>query len=221
MSDADRTLTPEVEKQLPDLLGHLPRPVILQLWGDQEADQRVREAQHLVEALCHRFDNIECHIFPPRANYPFYPVIGAFGVAGEQEIDFGVRLIGLPCGVQITSLIAAIQSVSFRGMTSEAKTRILLKQIRDPVTMELVTSNEDEGGTLMAHQIFNLAVASEQVRSFLIMGDQFPQAVVGYSVRKLPHLVINKRVHVEGVIDEAAVMVHVASALSPNKRQHT
>jgi len=218
MSNYKHLFDSEVEKQLPALLGRLPRPVRLHLWGDGETNERVREAQRLIFALSEQFDTIDHRILPTRANYHYYPVIGAMGLEEDQELDFGVRIIGLPEGVQITSLIAAIQSVSFRGMTSEARTRILLKQIETPVTLELITSKDDEGGTLMAHQLFNMAVSSEQVGSYLIMGDAFPQAVVGYSVKSLPHIVINKRVHVEGIVDEMTLMKHIASAVTANQR---
>jgi alkyl hydroperoxide reductase subunit AhpF len=115
--------------------------------------------------------------------------------------------------VQLTSLLAGIQAVSFRGMTSEPVTRIKIRSLQTEVRLELITSAEDERGSIMAQNLFNLAVISSQIRAFLIMGDQFPTAVTRYSVQYVPHTVINGRVHIEGVYDEAAILKHIAMAI--------
>ncbi len=185
-------------EKLPDFLGKLPEPVRIHVWGDEMASPSEREAAQLVRAISDRFDQISFALLPRRISYNYYPVFGIMWAKEEEAVDFGVRIIGLPAGVQMTSLIAAIQSVAFRGMTSEVKTRILLKGLRADVTLELITSAEDEAGTVMAHRIFNMAVASPYIRSFLIMVDDFPEASVRYSVNRIPHLVINGRVHIEG-----------------------
>ena len=65
----------------------------------------------------------------------------------------------------------------------------------------------------MAQAAFNMAVFSQQVRTFLIMADNFPEAFIRYSVNELPHTVINGRVHVEGVVDEARLLEHIANAV--------
>jgi alkyl hydroperoxide reductase subunit AhpF len=120
----------------------------------------------------------------------------------------------LPVGYQMTSLIAAIQSVSFRGSTSEAKTRIRLHQLQKAVNLELFTTAQDDVGSLMAQAIFNMAVVSAHVRSFLIMKDEFPGAASRYSVRDVPHLVINRRTHIQGLLDEGEILTHIAKTLS-------
>lgn len=201
--------------ELPDILGKLPEPVQLNVWGDPAASQGEREAILLCQTLADHFDQIQFRQLPQRINYPYYPVLGIMGVQDGQEHDYGLRVIGLPTGYQMTSLITAIQAVSFKGMTLEPITRIKLRQLGDQVNFELMTSAEDDGGPLMAKIIFGLAAASSHVRSYLIMSDRFPEANLRYSVKYLPHLVINGRVHVEGVADEEAVLNHLTTAVRP------
>ena len=131
----------------------------------------------------------------------------------EETVDFGLRIIGLPTGYQMTSLITAIQAVAFKGMTSEPFTRIQLAKLERQISLELVTDSEDEGGPVMANQIFNMAFVSSNVKSFLIMGDQFPEAFIRYSVKFVPHVVINERIHVEGVVDEKKLLEEMAKAV--------
>ena len=65
----------------------------------------------------------------------------------------------------------------------------------------------------MTQMIFNMAAANSHVRSFMIMSDQFPDAVMRYSVNYVPHTVVNGRVHVEGIVDEATLLEHIAKAV--------
>jgi alkyl hydroperoxide reductase subunit AhpF len=199
---------------LPEYLAKLPNRILLRVWGDPEASTSEKEAARLATGLADEFDQIEMALLPRRVNYPYYPVLGVFGIDKDEAVDYGVRLIGLPAGVQMTSLIAAIQAVSFGGGTLEAKTRIQLIKLQEDVTLELLSSAEDEAGASMARALFGLAVASSHVRSFLIMADAFPEALWRYSISYLPHLVVNGRVHTDGELNEEMMLRQIALALS-------
>jgi len=217
-SSEESVFDSETWAALPATLEKLPDPVVLKVWCDAEASRRESQAATLCYALAGRFDTILVQILPRRANYPYYPVISVMGKAEREEVDYGVRVIGLPTGYQMTSLIAAIQAVSFRARTLEPLTRIRLsrmtKTLSEDITMELMTAAEDEGGPLMAKILFGLAVASPRLRSYLIMSDQFPEANVRYSVNYIPHTVVNGRIHVQGVVDEESMLRHVAATIN-------
>lgn len=207
----------ETWAQLPDLLGKLPEPVRLHIWGDVEGSLAEAEAVRLAETLSTHFPAITYQLFPRRENYAYYPVIGVMGLEGGEVIDYGVRLVGLPAGYQMTSLIAAIQSVSFRGMTSEALTRIFLHRLQQDVTLEVMAAADVEEAAVVAHMAFNMAVASPRVRTYLVMVDAFPEAIVRHSIRYLPHLIINGRVHISGVFDEKMLVKQITAALQSSK----
>lgn len=198
---------------LPDYLANLPNPVQLRVWGDPQASTGEREAARLAKGLAGGFEQIEMLLLPRRVNYPYYPVIGVFAIENDETTDYGVRLIGLPAGLQMTSLIAAIQAVSFRGVTLEARTRIQLKKLQTDVKLELLSAADDELGTLMAKSVFGLAVASAHIRSYLIMADVFPEAIWRYSANRLPHLVINGRVHADGQLSEEMILQQIAASI--------
>lgn len=199
---------------LPDYFEQLPNAVDIHVWGDPSEGGGEQEAQYLVQTLADRFNQINASFFPRRANYPYYPVIGVFGRDDNDEpVDYGVRLIGLPSGYQMTSLITAVQAVSFQGASLEVKTRVQLQALDQEIRLELLTSADDEGGVVMAKIAFGLAVTSPHIRSFLIMADVFPVAAVRYSATYLPHLVINGRVHIEGVMEEEKILKQIAKAL--------
>ncbi len=202
-------------RQLPDFLGQLPEPVCLHVWADAAGTPAEREAARLVATLAGRFPQLSARLLPRRENYPYYPVIGVMGGTAEASRDDGLRLIGLPIGYQMTSLIAAMQAVAFRGQTLEPATRIRLSRLPDDadVTIEILTAADDEWGGVAAKAAFGMAAAGPRVRAYLIITDFFPEAAARYSAATLPHVVINRRVHYSGAPDEVALLRHIALAL--------
>lgn len=213
MEPAPYQFDAETWEQLPDFFGNLPERVRLHVWGDGQASAAEGEAIRLARVLDERFDMIDHRVLPRRISFDHYPVIGVFRMEDGVAVDHGVRLIGLPAGYQLTSLIAAIQCLAFRGATSEATTRIHLSRLTTPVDIEIVTSAEDDQGPITAQAAFNMAVYSPHIRSFLIMGDSFPEVMIRYSVNDLPHVSINGRVHIEGAVDEQRLLEHIAAAV--------
>ncbi len=205
----------ETWRQLPGFLDNLPESVCLHVWADEAGEPAEREAVRLAHVLAERSPRLSYRLFPRRENYPYYPVIGVMGGTSVESRDDGLRIIGLPLGYQMTSLIAAIQAVAFRGQTLEPATRIRLSRLpaEADVAIELLTSAEDEWGGVAAKTVFGMAAASPRVRAFLIMTDLFPEAAQRYSVTALPHVVINRRVHFSGPPDEAALLRHIGLAL--------
>lgn len=216
----DSPFDEETWELLPSLLSALPEPVMLHLWADENGTQYEREAVRLCRALCDAFDALDYRLLPRRINYNYYPVIGVMAGNIDDYTDFGVRIIGLPLGYQMTTFIAAIQTVSFRAQTLEPGTRIRLRSLDklDPppeVTIEVLTSAEDEEGTLIAKHAFGLAVASTHVRAFAIMTDCFPEAALVNSAKYLPHTVINRHIHYDGPLDETELLKQVGLAVGP------
>jgi alkyl hydroperoxide reductase subunit AhpF len=199
--------------QLPALLEHLPEPLHLIVWGDETASRREKEAAALCRALAERFAGFSSQVLPQRINYPYWPVIGVMRGTPEVYEDVGVRLVGLPAGYQMTSFVTALQAVAFRGSALEAKIRIQLHKLNEEVILELITAVDNESGALMAQPIFNMAAAHHKIRSYLIMGDMFPQANWKYSVFAYPHLVLNGRVHLQGIADQETIVRHIALAV--------
>jgi len=205
--------------QLVGLLERLPRPVKIVVWAAEDGGRFEREAVHLGRSLAQRFEVVH---FERRERVPIhrhYPVIGFMGLDEQgEDVDFGVRIVGLPAGYQINSMVGAIQAVSFRASNLEGLTRIQLSRLPGDakVDLELFTSAENEGGALVATLAAGLAVASPQVRAFVVMADVFPDIATHYSVRNLPHTVINGRVHVEGLLDEEAMLKQIARAVRKN-----
>ncbi len=208
----------ETWRQMPDFLGQLPEPVCLHIWGDEAAGAAEREAARLARLFAEQFpDKLSYRLFPRRINYRYYPVIGVMLGTAEESTDLGLRIIGLPIGFQMTSLIAAIQAASFRGQTLEPLSRLKLHKMmsaaQEEVAIEVLTSAEDEAGAVVAKSAFGAAASTERVRAFLIVTDFFPEAAVRYSAAYLPHTIINKRLHFNGELEEEEMIRQIGAAL--------
>lgn len=214
--EQDHYFDSETWEQMPDYLGQIPEPVRIHIWGDENLSSTEKEAVRVARLLSEKFpEKISYRVFPRRINYSFYPVIGVMGLDGDEPIDYGVRIIGLPLGYQMTSFIAAIQVVSFRGQTLEPKTRIRLKGLKTAVNIEVLTDADNESGALVAKHAFGMAVANPHIRTFLIMADLFPEAMIRHSVNYVPHIVINDRLHIESVLDEQELLQQIGKAVKP------
>jgi alkyl hydroperoxide reductase subunit AhpF len=203
---------------LPGYFDKLLRTVHLHVWGSERETEDERETAVLCRTLAEHFEKIQFRIFPRRVTYDYYPVIGVMGedeavTEGPRTVDYGVRIVGWPGGYQLTSLITAIQVVSFRGQTLEPKTRIQLRGLKQEVSLQILTAADNETGALVAKTAFALCVAHEQVRAYLIMADRFPEAMIKFSVNRLPHTIINGRYHVDGPLSEEDLLKHIARAV--------
>jgi alkyl hydroperoxide reductase subunit AhpF len=200
---------------LDGFLRHLPRAVRLVVWGEAQRSIEEREAIGLGEKLAERYEIVRFERRDRLPTYGYYPVIAVMLEGEDGVVDDGVRFLGLPAGYQINSLVGAIQAVSFRASNLEARTRIRLSRLPEDARadLEVFTSAEDEEGPLVATLAAGLAVASPRVRAFLIAADVFPEAAIRYSVRTLPHTVIDGRVHLQGVIDEEGMVRQILRAV--------
>jgi predicted DsbA family dithiol-disulfide isomerase len=48
----------------------------------------------------------------------------------------------------------------------------------------------------------------------LILADTFPSVLYRHNVEKVPHMIIDDKIHVEGVLDEGGILKHLAKAVA-------
>ena len=212
--------TEETYEILAGFLENLPEKVRLVVHASVQNSCTEENTAELCEALAERFDSIEYVNKPRVADFPWHPIIAVNGIdENGKDIDFKIRFFGHPAWYQINSLIAAIQAVSFRGMTLDAKTRIQLSRLKSEVAIETFTSPEDEAGVLMSSLVCNLAATSPHIKAFICMINDFPDLVPQYSVYSIPHTIINKHHHLEGVYNEKKFLKMMAKAVKRDDKK--
>ncbi len=216
--DFQGTTTDEKWAVIDQYLSNLPRRVRLVVWASEMNSCTEGNAVDLVRALADRYDILEFRNRPRKPNYSYYPVLGVMGVDDHgREIDYGIRFLGLPAWYHINSLIGAIQAVSFRASTTEAKTRIILSRLpaEPEIHLQLFTTPEDESGVPMATLAANMAVATPQLRCWIIMLNDFPSMAHRHSIYDVPHTIINNHIHLQGYFAEDALLKQIVKAVRP------
>ena len=210
LHDFQGAFSEETWAVLGDFLGHLPAKVRLVVWAVAENSCTEESAVDLVRALAERFpQTVEAKVRPRRPNYDFYPLTAVMGIDERgKDVDYGIRLVGLPAWYHINTLVGAMQAVAFKASTLEAKTRIQLRQLLAgrEAAVQLFTRPEDEEGVLMGSLLANVAVFCPEVRLWVVMQNDFPELAHKYSIYSLPHTVVNERHHWQGVYDEEGVV---------------
>lgn len=203
----------KVLSEIAQFVERLPEPVKLVVYGDPAGTRDEQDAMRLGQSMADRFEILHYEQRPRQEDYPYYPIIAFLRLSDGEEIDYGVRIIGLPAGYQINSVIGVIQAHAFQAQNLEPLTRIQLSRLPKKADIEVFCSADNEASTLVATLAAGLAVASPKVRAFIIMADVFAQATLRYSIHHLPHSVINGKIHVEGTVDEAELMKRLAMAM--------
>lgn len=204
--------------KLAPFLEKLPEPVVLYVWGDETASLWEAEAYKLGRALAHVFPKIQLELRPRAPFSHHHPVLGVFQPDAAELTDYGIRIIGSPVGYQIMTVVAAIQAIAFRGSQLEGKARINTYRIPQEVHIQMYTTADDEHGPAMSATLCNMAVISPHVQVEIIMADIFPDISMRFDPTGYPYTVINRRVHIRGLLDEDRVMEQIAAALKASKR---
>ncbi len=223
MSDSHFYTTSSFSKEviiaLESFLKELPEPVRLSLWATPNKEL-TRHAIELCQSLADHFEMIEFVDHSDTLQPLHSPLIGVEGIDENGEsIDYRLRILGVPAGYHINSLVGMIQAVSFRGMTLEAMTRIQLSRLQDAVTIELFSAASNENGVPMASLTSNFAVVNPNIGLTLVMIDAYPQLAIERSIYQIPHTVINNRHHLQGTYNEEGFLKVLARLLKKDRQQ--
>lgn len=206
--------TEETFEILGGFLDNLPKKVRLVVHASVQNSCTEENTVELCEVLAERFGPIEFKNKPRIAEFPWHPIIAVNGIDEKgKDIDYNIRFFGHPAWYQINSLIGAIQAVAFNGMTLDAKTRIQLSRLTKDVALETFTAPEDEAGVVMSTLICNLAVVAPSISAYVCMINDFPALVPQYSIYSIPHTIINKNHHLEGVYKESKFLKAISKSL--------
>ncbi len=132
--------------------------------------------------------------------------IPAIAIIGK--VDHGVRIYGIPYGYELQTLVEAIINVS-RGATDlTEKTKAILKDIKNPVHIQVFVTLTCPHCPVAAAIAHKLAVESEMIRADVIDAQEFPVLAQKYGVIGVPKIVINDKVEFVGAFNEDLFAEH-------------
>lgn len=130
------------------LAAQLLEPVEMVLFTSQEACETCADAQQLLEELAALSDKLYLSVHDIKAeaelarqmNVDKTPGIVLVGRDGEKQIDYGIRLSGVPSGYAFSTLINDLILVSGRDSKLQPLTRSSLQNIKQPVLLQVFST---------------------------------------------------------------------------------
>ena len=220
----------EVRTQLKELAQkEFKEPVSIKLFSQaigcescQVAEQLLNElGQVLKEAVGE--DKIKTEILSPFLNKEETEKYGVDRVPTfiiEGDKDYGIRYIGLPAGLEFTTLINGIFHVSQRKPQLSDKTIEFLKQIDIPIEIWVFVTQTCGYCPAAATMAWDFAIASDYITSKVIDASENQDLAEQFQVVGVPKIVINKGiVEFVGAQPENAFLGYVVAAYEKLKKE--
>ena len=109
----------------------------------------------------------------------------------EGDKDYGIRYIGLPAGLEFSTLIRGILQVSKREPSLSEKTIEFLKRIDTPIELKVFVTTSCGYCPSAAVMAYNFALASDYITAKVIDASENPDLAERFQVVGVPKIVIN------------------------------
>ncbi len=137
----------------------------------------------------------------------------------EGDKDYGIRYIGLPAGLEFSTLIQGILQVSKREPKLSPQTLEALKSIDRPINIKVFVTTSCGYCPSAAVMAYNFAIASDYITAEVVDASENPDLAEKFQVVGVPKIVINDGlVEFVGAQPENAFLGYVVAAYEKIKR---
>jgi glutaredoxin-like protein len=146
---AEKLLNDGIIKQVKDAFDQQMRqPVQVIYFGKQNDCDYCADTRQLVEEVVELSDKIELKIYDLEVDSEIArqyhldkaPGLVIAGKDGDSISDYGIRFAGIPSGYEFSSLIQSLMMVSGRDSGLREKTRLALKQLKQPIHLAVFST---------------------------------------------------------------------------------
>ena len=201
------SLLPEDKKEQlrNDFKEKLVDPVKLIMFTQEMECRFCSEARQLVQEMATLNDKITADVYDFVADAQKaqeYGITRIPAIAIIGKVDHGVRIYGIPYGYELQTLVEGIISVS-RGTTDLSdRTKEIIKDIKNPVHIQVFVTLTCPHCPVAAAIAHKLAVESDMIRADVIDAQEFPDLAQKYGVIGVPKVVINEKIEFVGAFNE-------------------
>jgi len=219
----EKVLNDQITKQIRDAFAEVREPVQVLFFGSKDNCDYCNETKQLLDEVTTLNDKIELNIYDIQEHAD---VASQFNVLNEPGIviaakdnaevkNLGIQFSGIPSGHEFSTLINDILIVSKRESGLDAKTREFLKNLKQPLHLQVFvtpTCPYCPRAVLLAHQ---MAMENPQmIRAEGVEATEFPELANRFNVRGVPQTVINAGAGiVVGAVPEQNLVAEIMRAL--------
>lgn len=142
---AEKLLDEKIVSQVREVFAQLDQPVEVLYFGRKTDCEYCDDTLQLAEEVVAISDKLSLKIFDidddaeiaKKYNVDKVPGLVFAGRDGEQIVDYGIRMAGIPSGHEFSSLIHDLVLVSGRDSGLQDSTREFLKGLEQPVLLQV------------------------------------------------------------------------------------
>lgn len=220
-------LDDNIRGQVREFFGDLEKPVTVLFFGKKDADdcayceqtlQLITELAELTDKIrVVSYDLDENKVEAEQYHVDASPTMVITAEDDGVIHDYGIRFKGIPSGHEFTSLVNTLLIVSRRVSGLSAETRQFLKELNQPVHLQVFvtpTCPYCPRAVILAHQ---MALESPLVEAEMVEAMEFPELSDRFNVSGVPQTTINQgAVNVVGAAPESQLVQQIKQALSAN-----
>jgi glutaredoxin-like protein len=219
----EKVLDPQITKQIQQAFDGIEEPVQVLLFTSQANCDYCNETQRLLEEVIALNDKVELSVYDIDQNQDLANKFNVTNTPGiviaakdEQDVkNLGIQYSGIPAGHEFNTLINDILIVSRRDSGLDAKTREYLKNLDQPLLLQVFvtpTCPYCPRAVLLAHQMAMENPA--MIRAEGVEATEFPDLANRFNVRGVPQTVINAGSGmVVGAVPEQNLLAEIMRAL--------
>ncbi|RMH80980.1 MAG: glutaredoxin [Acidobacteria bacterium] len=216
----------DVRTQLKDIFSkELVQPVRLKLFSQAIGCETCQIAEDLLKELAEvEPDKIKLDIYSPiidREVASSYGVERVPTIVIEGDRDYGIRYIGLPAGLEFTTLVQGVVQVSKREPKLSEKTVEMLKSIDLPIEIMVFVTTSCGYCPAAAITAMNFAIASDYIKALIVDASENMDLAQQFQVVGVPKIVINRGVaEFVGAQPENNFLGYVISAYEKMRKEN-
>jgi len=211
-------LNEDIIKQVREVFDGMQQPVQILFFGQKEKCDYCDDTRQLLEELVAISDKIGLSVYDIKEdadvaknfNVDKTPGIVIAAKNGEQIMDFGIRYAGIPSGHEFTSIIQDVLLVSGRDSGLNDQTRSFLKDLKDPIHMQVFvtpTCPYCPRAVVLAHM---MAMESPLIQAEMVEATEFPELAERFGVSGVPHTTINAgKGNIIGAVPEGNLLAEI------------
>lgn len=132
--------------------------------------------------------------------------------ATSSASDYRLRFYGIPMGYELATLVEDIKTIS-RGVSPlSTATRRKLREINQPVHIQVFVTPTDAGCPVPARLAHAMALESPMVSADVVEVQEFPALAQNYGIRSVPFTVVNEHIRFGGQVSEAQLLEKIVQA---------
>ena len=219
----EKFLDEKIIKQVEHAFAEMQEPVQVLYFGSKDQCETCGDTQQLLEEVSAVNDKVELKVYDLQENRDIaerFNVTNAPGIVvaakdNAEVRNLGVQFSGTPSGYEFSTLINDVLAVSWRDSGLSSTTREFLKQLDQPVHLQVFVTPSCPycpRAVLLAHQ---MAMENPQmIRAEGVEAMEFPELANRFNVRGVPQTVINSGAGiVVGAVPEQNLLAEIMRAL--------